>query len=317
MELKKFFGQLNIFSICRQYYLPFWQCPHFIFLILSLIIIFSSILTYFLGNRFIQDPLLVALLVLFLVAVLFIFGFILIKGFEKLAEANRLKSEFIGIVSHQLRTPLSNFRWCLELIMSGRISPVSQKQLEYFQILRENSERMKELIKDLLIISRLEMANLPLRFSNFSFKDLLESLVEEFKPYAKASNLEIEIKINNSQLNNIRSDQEKLKIVVENLLDNAIRYSQKKGKVRILTEKRNGNLYFQIDDEGIGIPREDQKFIFQKFFRAKNAKVIQVQGTGLGLYISKEIIKRLKGKMGFKSQEEKGSTFWFSIPIKK
>jgi signal transduction histidine kinase len=317
MELKKIFNQLNIFSICRQYYLPFWQCPHFIFLILSLLVIFSSILTYFLGNRFIQDPLLVALLVLLLVAVLFIFGFILIQGFEKLAEANRLKSEFVGIVSHQLRTPLSNFRWCLELMMSGRINPVSQKQLEYFQILRENSERMQELIKDLLIISKLETAGLPLKFSNFSLKELLESLVEEFRSYAKASNLEIELKINNSQLKNIKSDPEKLKIVVENLLDNAIRYSQKKGKVKILTEKRKENLYFQIDDEGIGIPKEDQKFIFQKFFRAKNATITQAGGTGLGLYISKEIIKKLKGKIGFKSQEQKGSTFWFSIPIKK
>jgi signal transduction histidine kinase len=317
MELKKIFSQLNIFSICKQYYLPLWQCPHFIFLILSLLIIFSSILTYFLGNRFIQDPLLVALLVLLLVAILFIFGFILIQGFEKLAEANRLKSEFIGIVSHQLRTPLSNFRWCLELMMSGKINPVSQKQLEYFQILRENSERMQELIKDLLIISKLETANLPLKFSNFSFKDLLESLIEEFRPYAKASNLEIELKIENSQLKNIRSDSEKLKIVIENLLDNAIRYSQKKGRVKILAEKRNKNLYFQIDDEGIGIPKEDQKFIFQKFFRAKNAMITQTNGTGLGLYISKEIIKKLKGKIGFKSQEQKGSTFWFSIPIKK
>jgi signal transduction histidine kinase len=317
MELKKIFSQLNIFSICKQYYLPLWQCPHFIFLILSLLVIFSSILTYFLGNRFIQDPLLVALLVLLLVAVLFIFGFILIQGFEKLAEANRLKSEFVGIVSHQLRTPLSNFRWCLELMMSGRINPVSQKQLEYFQILRENSERMQELIKDLLIISKLETANLPLKFSNFSFKDLLESLIEEFRPYAKASNLEIELKIENSQLKNIRSDSEKLKIVIENLLDNAIRYSQKKGRVKILAEKRNKNLYFQIDDEGIGIPKEDQKFIFQKFFRAKNAMITQTNGTGLGLYISKEIIKKLKGKIGFKSQEQKGSTFWFSIPIKK
>jgi two-component system sensor histidine kinase VicK len=129
--------------------------------------------------------------------------------------------------------------------------------------------------------------------------------------------LEIELKINNSQLKNIKSDPEKLKIVVENLLDNAIRYSQKKGKVKILTEKRKENLYFQIDDEGIGIPKEDQKFIFQKFFRAKNATITQAGGTGLGLYISKEIIKKLKGKIGFKSQEQKGSTFWFSIPIKK
>jgi signal transduction histidine kinase len=310
---KKILKDLNIISICRRYSLSLWQCPHLIFLIFSFIVIFSSILTYFLGNRFIQDPLLVALLVLILAALLFIFGFFLIQGFEKLAEANRLKSEFLSIVSHQLRTPLSNLRWSLELLMSGKIGS-SKKQGEYFEILKENSERMNELLKDLLIISRLETASFPLKISKFSFKEFLDSLIEQFSFYAQAFNLKIESKVEN--LNEISSDKEKLKIVIENLLDNAIRYSQKKGKIKILAQRKNDNLYFEIEDEGIGIPKEDQKFIFQKFFRAKNATIFQTQGTGLGLYISKEIIKKLKGKIGFKSQEQKGSTFWFLIPIK-
>lgn len=306
---------MNIFSLCRQYYLPFWQCPHFVFLILSILIISSSLLAYFLGSRFIQDPLTVALLTLFLAALLFILGFILIQGFQKLAEANRLKSEFINILSHQLRSPLSNLRWCLELLMSGKINPVSQKQLEYFQILKENSDRMRELLRDLLIVNRLETANLPLKFLKFSFRDLLKSLIEEFTPYAKASNVEIETKVP-PDLDQIFSDSEKLKIVIENLLDNAIRYSQKKGKIKIMVEKKGKNLYFEIKDNGIGIPKEDQNFIFQKFFRAENAAKAHARGTGLGLYIVKSIIKQLKGKVGFKSQEGKGSTFWFLIPLK-
>jgi len=315
MEFKKFLSQFNIFSICRKYYLPLWQCPHFIFLVISIVIISSSVLTYFLGNRLIQDPLTVAFLVLLLAASLLILGFILVQGFEKLAEANILKSEFINIVSHQLRSPLSNFKWCLELIMSGRINPVSQKQLEYLRILKENSDRMHELIKDLLIISRLETASLPLQFSKFSFKNLLYSLIEELAPYAKASNVEIDLKMP-QDFDRIFSDSEKLKIVMENLLDNAIRYSQKKGKIEILVEKRKQNLYFEIKDNGIGILKEDQRFIFQKFFRAKNALQVQSQGTGLGLYIVKAIIEQLKGKIDFKSQEGKGSTFWFLVPIK-
>lgn len=316
MDFKKFLGQINLIFLCRQYSLPLWQCPHFIFLIFSIIIISSSLLTYFLGNRLIQDPLVVALVVLFLATLLFIFGFILIQGFQKLAEANKLKSEFISIVSHQLRSPLSNFRWCLDLIMSGRISPVSQKQLEYLQILRENSNRMQELLRDLLIVNRLETASLPPKISKFSFKDLLNSLIDEFKPYAKASNIDIDLRFN-PNLSEIFSDSEKLKIIVENLLDNAIRYNQRKGKVEILVEEKDGNLYFEIKDNGIGIPKEDQVYIFQKFFRSKNALTVQAQGTGLGLYITKSMIKALKGKIGFKSQEQKGSTFWFLIPIKK
>jgi len=315
MKFKKVLKQLDIFSLCRQYYLPLWQCPHFIFLILSIIIISSSLFTYFLGNHLIQDPLTVALLVLFLVTLLFILGFILIQGFQKLAETNRLKSEFINILSHQLRSPLSNLRWCLELMMSGRINPVSQKQLEYFQILKDNSDRMRELLKDLLLVNRLETANLPLKFSKFSFKDLLNSLIDEFKNYATALNVKIGLEFD-SDLNEIFSDSEKLRIVIENLLDNAVRYSKEKGEVKMLVEKKGKNLYFEIEDNGIGIPKEDQNFIFQKFFRAKNASKTHARGTGLGLYIAKSIIKQLKGKIGFKSQKEKGSTFWFLIPIK-
>ena len=315
MKFKEVLKQLNIFSLCRQYYLPFWQCPHFIFLILSIIIISSSLFTYFLGNHLIQDPLIVTLLVLFLVTLLFILGFILIQGFQKLAETNRLKSEFINILSHQLRSPLSNLRWCLELMMSGRINPVSQKQLEYFQILKDNSDRMRELLKDLLIVNRLETANLPLKFSKFSFKDLLNSLIDEFKNYATAFNVKIKLEFD-PDLNEIFSDSEKVRIVIENLLDNAIRYSKKKGEVKMLVEKKGKNLYFKIEDNGIGIPKEDQNFIFQKFFRATTASKTHARGTGLGLYIAKSIIKQLRGKIGFKSQEEKGSTFWFLIPIK-
>ena len=107
-----------------------------------------------------------------------------------------------------------------------------------------------------------------------------------------------------------------IQLVVENFLDNAIRYVKQSGDIKIKIEDRNGKIYFEIKDNGVGIPNDDQKYIFQKFFRAKNVMKYQTQGSGLGLYIAKNIIEKSNGKIGFKSKENEGSTFWFTLPRK-
>lgn len=315
MTFKKILASLNIVSQCKKYYLPIWQCPHFIFLIMGILIIFSSLFSYLIGNRYLLDPLLVALISLSLSAILFFLGFILVRSFEKLAEANRLKSEFIGILSHQLRTPLSNLRWVLEMMISGKVSSISEKQSEYFRLLRENSDRMHELIKNLLIAARIEAAELPFKKEEFSLENLIESTIKDFEPFAKASNVEIFF-VKEKDLPKLYADRSKIKLVIENLLDNAIRYTKGGGKIKMSLKKKKRKLYFEIKDEGVGIPREEQKYIFQKFFRAKNILRYQTQGFGLNLYISKHIIEKSGGKIGFESQEEKGSRFYFFLPIK-
>ncbi|MDI6603142.1 MAG: HAMP domain-containing sensor histidine kinase [Patescibacteria group bacterium] len=315
MDFKNVLSQLNILAQCKRYNLPLWQCPQFLFLIMGIIIIGSSLTTYAIGNRYIEEPELVALITLLIALILFIIAVIITRSFERLAEASRMKSEFISIVSHQLRSPLSNLKWAIELLMSGRLGKIGEKQTEYFRILKENSARMEELIFDLLIVSRLETATLPLNKKEISLEDLINKLISEFQLFTEASNVEIEFK-SQENLPKILADFSQIRLVVENLLDNAIRYVKDNGKVKILLEKRGRNLYFEIKDNGVGIPREDQKYIFQKFFRAKNILRYQTQGSGLGLYISKAIIERSGGKIGFKSQEDVGSTFWFTLPIK-
>ena len=105
--------------------------------------------------------------------------------------------------------------------------------------------------------------------------------------------------------------------MIENFLDNATRYIKDSGKVEILLEKRGQNLYFEIKDNGVGIPQEDQKYILQKFFRSENVMRHQTQGSGLGLYISKAIVRRLGGKVGFRSKEGEGTTFYFTLPMQQ
>ena len=315
MDFKNILSQLNILAQCKRYGLSLWQCPQFLFLIMGIIIIGSTLTAYAIGTRYIEEPELVALIVLLITAILFIIAAIITRSFERLAEASRMKSEFISVVSHQLRSPLSNLRWAIELLMSGRLGKIEEKQTEYFRILKENSGRMGELVSDLLIVSRIETATLPQKRKEISLEDLIKKLISEFEPFAQASNIEIEFK-SEENLPKILADPSQIRLVVENLLDNAVRYIKDRGKVKMLLSRRGQNLYFEIEDNGVGIPKEDQKYIFQKFFRSENILRYQTQGSGLGLYISKAIIERSGGKIGFKSQEGVGSTFWFTLPIK-
>ena len=315
MTIKEILNQLNIISQCRRYGLPLWQCPQFLFLVMGIIIIGSTLIAYAIGTRYVEDPEVVALIVLLATAILFIIAVIITRSFERLAEASRMKSEFISVVSHQLRSPLSNLRWAIELLMSGRLGKIEEKQTEYFKILKENSGRMQELVFDLLIVSRIETATLPLKKKEISLTELVKELIKGFEPFAKASNVEIKF-LPEERLPKILADPSQIRLVIENLLDNAIRYIKDKGKAEIKLLKKAKNLYFEVKDNGVGIPKVDQKYIFQKFFRSENILRYQTQGSGLGLYISKAIVERSGGKIGFKSQEGVGSTFWFTLPIR-
>jgi len=315
MILKNILEQFNLPGHCKKYGLSLWQCPQFLFLVMGVIIIASSLATYIIGTRYINDPYIIALIVLSLTSILFIIAVIITQSFERLAEAARMKSEFVSVVSHQLRSPLSNLKWAIELLMSGKISSISDKQIEYFKILKENSDRMQELISDLLVVSKIETAKLPIKKSEFFLADLINDSIKNFLPLAQASNVGIEFNCDKN-LPKIFADSSQIKLVIENLLDNAIRYTREEGQVLVSLKKTGEKLFFEIKDDGVGIPEEDQKHIFNKFFRSENALRYQTQGSGLGLYIAKAIIDKSGGKIGFKSEENKGSTFYFTLPIK-
>jgi signal transduction histidine kinase len=316
MVIKKILEQFNLPAQAKKYGIPLWQYPQFLFLVMGIIIIGTMIFTYTIGSRYVQDPFLVSLIVIILTFILFIIAFIINQSFEKLAEASRMKSELIGIASHQLRTPLTGLKWAADLLLSGRMGHFEEKQLEFLKILKDNSDRMAELIGNLLTASKIEDgANNKIKKEKTVPQELLSEAIRAFTPVAKAKKIEIKSEIA-EDLPEILSDPAQLKMVFENLLDNAIRYSNNVGEIKVWFGEKKGRLCFEIKDQGVGIPKEDQKYIFQKFFRSKNAMHHQTQGTGLGLYIIKSIVTKLGGKIGFQSEENKGSTFWFTLPIK-
>ena len=227
-----------------------------------------------------------------------------------------MKTEFISVVSHQLRAPLTNLKYSLEILTSENLREIGEEEKEYFEILKENVKRMDDLIDDLLTVSRIESGRLPLKKAMVSLEEITKKIIQKFKSYAEAANVKVEFEAEKN-LPRVLADSLWLEQVVENLLDNAIRYTKNQGKVKIKIYKDSKRIYFEIQDNGVGIPEEEQKFIFQKFFRAQNALKYQTEGSGLGLYITKRILELMGGKIWFKSKEGKGTTFYFSLPIKE
>ncbi len=227
MDSKNFLSSINIAKQCRKYSLSIWQCPQFLFLILGLVVVISSLAIYFIGIHYSDDPEVIALIVLFMSIFLIMVDFSIIKSFERLAEVARMKSEFVSVVSHQLRSPLSNLKWVVDLLISGKIESVSEKQSAYLQILRENSQRMEGLVSDLLIVSRIEADNLPFKIEKASLAELMKSLVLRIESFTSASNIKIKLTVEEN-LPDIFFDYQRMEQAVGNILDNATRYTKER-----------------------------------------------------------------------------------------
>lgn len=306
--------QVDVFNECRRSHLAFWECPPFLFIVMGLINIFTVVATYAFASRIVDEPEIAALIVLLVSVLIFAVGTFLISGFNKIAEANRIKGEFLNVVSHQLRAPLSVFRWTLELL-EGECEK-HKVCSSHLPALFEHSERMVRIVNMLLDVSRIEARRFSVARMPVEIGALTEDAVRSLRPYAETTGITVHFE--KKTAGNVLGDAERLRMVVQNLLDNAIRHSAVPGRVDIvLDEAEKGFALWSIRDYGVGIPADRKKYIFKKFFRIANDAQNQTAGTGLGLYIAHAIVKEIGGEIGFESQEGKGSTFWFKIPMYK
>ena len=303
----------KIFKECRELNLGPWQCPTFVFFILGVINIVAMVSTYLIAKYY-TEPEFVALIVIGVAAFFFLISYSVTQGFSQLAQANKMKTEFVSIASHQLRTPLSAMRWIINLLEDNRVGEMANEQKSYLALIKEENERMIKLVNDLLDVSRIEMGKVLLRPSQTNLYILIEKTIKDFAPLAKANNLEIKLEAPET-LPNVYADPGKLSMVIQNLIDNAVKYSRGRGEIKIKAEKEGKFVKVAIQDQGVGIPQDQQKQIFQKFFRSDNALKYQTMGTGLGLFIAKSVVEESQGKIWFESKPNQETTFFFTLPV--
>jgi PAS domain S-box-containing protein len=232
-----------------------------------------------------------------------------------LEEMTRMKTDFLSITSHELRTPLTPMKSQLQMLQEGYTGELNKKQEKSIEVVLRNLTRLENLIGDILEISRIEAGRVKLSFDSMNINDAVKEAIKMQEAFAKEKNIEISAKL--AEMPNIIGDAERLGQAIGNLLNNAIKFSEKTGKVIIETKRLGENVQFSITDYGIGISKADQKKLFTPFSQIDSSMGREHDGTGLGLAIVKGIIHAHNGKVWSESELEKGSTFCFVIPTKQ
>ncbi|MFZ2303767.1 MAG: HAMP domain-containing sensor histidine kinase [Minisyncoccia bacterium] len=232
-----------------------------------------------------------------------------------LRELDKLKSDFISVAAHQLRTPLSGVKWVLKLLLDGDLGGINDDQKGMLKRGYETNEKMIQLVNDLLNVSRIENGKFGYRFERNDFMKLLNTLVENTVLPSKERNIEVILENRAGMVPEFLFDPEKLLIALQNIVDNAMKYTLPGGRVTIVVEKRGDYIEVKVTDTGVGIPKADIAKLFSKFFRAANVIHLQTDGSGLGLFIVKSIIMRHGGQIWVDSVEGKGTTITVVVPV--
>lgn len=233
---------------------------------------------------------------------------------NNIRELDRLKSEFISVAAHQLRTPLSAVKWAVKMVMDGDAGSVNEEQKGLLDQGYKSNERMILLINDLLDVSRIEAGKFEYEFIEGSVEDLVDTTIQEFQQIVKHKSVNLKYFKPDVRLPKVKIDPLKLKMVIENLIDNAVKYTPPGGKVDVLFKYYRDTIEFVVADSGVGIPKDQVAQLFSKFFRAKNVIRMQTDGTGLGLFIAKRIVEKHGGIIWAESEEGKGTQMHFTIP---
>ena len=242
----------------------------------------------------------------------------------KETEVDRMKSEFISMASHQLRTPLSTIRWYCELLGDSLQETKSEDQEEYLHTMYSATQRMIELVNGLLNITRIEMGTFSIHPTECSIQDILDSVLTDVRAQREQSAVEVRLVVD--EIPTVQLDKNLTHIILLNLLTNAIKYSFKGGEVTVTVKKLESgheiggrvlpepSIVIAVSDKGIGIPLDQQANMFGKMFRAENARVHENDGDGLGMYLVKAIVMEAGGEIWFESAENMGTTFYVRIP---
>jgi signal transduction histidine kinase len=232
---------------------------------------------------------------------------------EKTVE--RMKTEFVSIAAHQLRTPISAIKWTLRMVLDGDFGPVTNEQKDFLEKTYQSNERMINLINDLLNVTRIEEGRYLYNITAVNLEDVVGKIAETYTEIVKHKHLTLKYQKPDKPLSQVKVDVEKISLVVSNLIENSIKYTPANGTIYVAISEDQGKIKVSVKDSGIGILKSQEERIFTKYFRGLNVVRMETEGTGLGLFISKNIVETHGGKIWFESEENNGTTFFFTLPI--
>jgi signal transduction histidine kinase len=229
-------------------------------------------------------------------------------------EIDRMKSDFISLASHQLRTPLSAIKTYSHMLIDGFMGPLAPEQRKALRTIVSASNRMNELISTLLNVSRIETGNVIVSAKKINLNHIVDEIFKELALSADNKQITLSTKLPASPVI-IKGDNLIVKEILINMVSNAIKYTPNGGQVLVQIRKGSRNVLISVKDNGMGIPKSAREQLFSKFYRAQNVVRHETSGTGLGLYLVKGLVETLNGKIWFESIENRGSTFYVRLPI--
>ncbi len=232
---------------------------------------------------------------------------------ERLRELDRLKDEFIALVSHELRTPLTSIRGYTELLLDGEAGELTDDQRQFLSVVERNSHRLLHLVGDLLFLAQVEAGKLVLEVGTLDLGAVASESVETARPQAEAK--AITLTLATSPVPAVAGDRARIAQLLDNLVSNAVKFTPEGGRVDVRVRAGESQAILEVRDSGLGIPAEEQEFLFERFFRTSTATERAIQGTGLGLAISKAIVEAHSGRIAVASEEGAGTTFRVALPL--
>ena len=236
------------------------------------------------------------------------------KDITELARIDEMKTEFVSVVSHEFRTPLTSIKGYVDLILEGDTGEINEVQKEFLEIAQVETNRLAALVTDLLDVSRIEAGRIELRMEPLFIGEITNAAITSLQPQATEKAVGITVHLSEESLQ-VKGEHDRINQILLNLLSNAIKYNRQGGQINIVVSRDKGMVQIDVTDTGIGIPSADIPMLFTKFYKAGATAAVSTGGTGLGLFIAKSLVELHGGRIWVKSEEGKGSTFSFTLHV--